>query len=156
MSKEQKRFKYFRFSDGIYREDAAPYHLIDRNVASMGRVAARIDEADGFPDGITRWIAKDPGGRTFLSWTEEEMEERLASVKQSNSLENLCDNLVIIEKDSPNLPRLTHRCFGVFTLTECERKGLQENELEIYGSIWVKGDLIKVAKMNEKGELELL
>ena len=33
---------------------------------------------------------------------------------------------------------------------------LAKKDLIVYGSIWIDGSLIKVAKMNEKGELELL
>ena len=68
-------------------------------------------------------------------------------LKQANTIEELCDELVDEElhyiiknkeiiKDIPNNPELKNH--------------------KIYGAIWTDKGLIYVAKMNSKGELELI
>ena len=62
----------------------------------------------------------------------------------ADTIEKLCDVFVIKEPDG------TYRTMPL--KLPC---GVCENET-LYGHIWVNDNLIKVAKMNEKGELELL
>lgn len=65
-------------------------------------------------------------------------------LKSADTIEELCDVFVIKE------PNGTYRTMPL--KLPC---GVCENET-LYGHIWVNDNLIKVAKMNEKGELELL
>lgn len=65
-------------------------------------------------------------------------------IKESDTIEELCDVFVIKEPDG------TYRTMPL--KLPC---GVCENET-LYGHIWVNDNLIKVAKMNEKGKLELL
>lgn len=82
-------------------------------------------------------------------------------IKESDSLEKLCDHLVVIEKGSSMLPTLQHRFLGDLFLGYGYDRFFQENKIEVYGAIWTKGEdgeplLKSVAKMNSEGELELL
>lgn len=67
------------------------------------------------------------------------------AIKQANTIEELCD-VYIIEK-------FKH----IFTIDEFS-KNLVRNckDSKVYGAIWTDKGLIYVAKMNDKGELELL
>lgn len=74
-------------------------------------------------------------------------------VDRSDDLAYLCDRFVGIEENG------TPHIFAC----ECDLLDLIHNmerrfgtKITGYGSIWIDGDLIKVAKLNEEGELELL
>jgi len=78
-------------------------------------------------------------------------------IKEADTIDELCDELVLIEEDYPTL--LEELYFK-------RRMYLRKNEYQffsvlpekpiIYGAIWTDKGLIYVAKMNEKGELELI
>ncbi len=100
-------------------------------------------------DGIYTLIAKEPiyelNGKKYYC-----VEEQISSfseedvIKQANTIEELCDEFVYVasEKDRPIIcykPSVFHK--------------LSDN---LYGAIWTDKGLIYVAKMNDKGELELL
>lgn len=89
---------------------------------------------------------------------------KASCINQANTIEELCDEFVLhyLEcKDKCNIPWASY-----------ERRGLWEKEREhvikeiishpsyrqpvLKGAIWTNKGLIYVAKMNEKGELELL
>ena len=74
-------------------------------------------------------------------------------IAQADTIEKLCDEFVII--GSGKLQR-----YKKPTLEKAIQKKQWLNKLgykaEVYGSIWVDDNLIKVAKINEKGVLELL
>ena len=70
-------------------------------------------------------------------------------IKVSDTIEELCDEFVIIDEDNePNIKqgRDIHHCRRIWAINNCL----------IYGAIWTDKGLIYVAKMNDKGELELL
>ena len=71
-------------------------------------------------------------------------------VKQADTIEELCDEFVIVCEDSSlntTFKKLKEaRIAGSYF--ECNH--------EYYGAIWTNKGLIYVAKMNDKGELELL
>lgn len=71
-------------------------------------------------------------------------------VKQADTIEELCDCFVVIRPQPKGNDYYTLHRFA-YVKEHC----LNGNEV-VYGSIWVDGDLIKVAQMSEKGELELL
>lgn len=82
-------------------------------------------------------------------------------IKESDSLEKLCDHLIVVEKGSSMLPSLQHRFLGDLFLDHSYDKMFQENKIEVYGAIWIKGKdeepiLKSVAKMNIEGVLELI
>ena len=66
-------------------------------------------------------------------------------INQADNIEELCDEFVI--------KGTRGRYLGI-PLQECELRNIPITQ--IYGAIWTDNGLIYVAKMNEKGELELL
>ena len=77
-------------------------------------------------------------------------------VSQADSLNDLIDEKVIDNPDNwEKKPFVSRRTLSTF-LGERNAKYQKEHNIKIYGSIWVDCNLIKVAKVNEKGELELL
>ena len=62
-------------------------------------------------------------------------------IKQANTIEELCDEFV---------------CNEMFVYDKTEMEWLIEQGNDVYGAIWTDKGLIFIAKMNEKGELELL
>ena len=78
-------------------------------------------------------------------------------LKEANTIEELCDAVVRIKND--RLPL----CFNIPTAATYKwgndyLKIMMEgkNIIEIYGAIWTDKGLTYVAKINEKGELELI
>ena len=67
-------------------------------------------------------------------------------IKQADSIEELCDVLVCIDKIT-----------GCHTLWKViDKFDLILEDYDWYGAIWTDKGLIYVAKMNDKGNLELL
>jgi len=74
-------------------------------------------------------------------------------IKQADTIEELCDEFVVEKKEHfigkiEDLPRL-------YELVKIHNKN-QQNHWDLFGAIWTDKGLIYVAKMSEKGELELL
>lgn len=63
-------------------------------------------------------------------------------IKQADTIKELCDEFVMISYGKHKLD------------IGCHSYG--DKKIQIYGAIWTDKGLIYVAKMNEKGELELL
>ena len=74
-------------------------------------------------------------------------EERI--IEQADTIKELCDEFVFIGQDRIPLLLDLKECFD-----RIEDLGL--SKYTIYGAIWTDKGLIYIAKMNEKGELELL
>ena len=78
---------------------------------------------------------------------------------QADTIEELCDEFVLAY-DEDNYPTLLEEFdLGKKTFlrkNEYEFSHKLPNEPIIYGAIWTKWGLKYVAKMNEKGELELI
>ena len=81
-------------------------------------------------------------------------------IKQADTIEELCDEFVSVFKNLT--PELLEPKFvsSKETLITSWRNRLEDEYLfkdtVVYGAIWTDKGLIYVAKMNEKGELELL
>ena len=96
-------------------------------------------------------------GKIFVA----DIYEPISTDKVADTIEELCDEFVFITDDEEINKRdnvkLKKHIFlrgqrGLsFTLTEKDKK-----ENGYYGAIWTDKGLIYVAKMNEKGEFELL
>ena len=72
----------------------------------------------------------------------------------ANTIKELCDEFVCIDNRGKE-----YRPFRFYFLSDLYSFIKANNLFEryiVYGSIWVDGNLIKVAQMNDKGELELL
>ena len=76
-------------------------------------------------------------------------------IKQADTIEELCDTIVIVWKD--HLPTIwndtTHFKDLLSMYSSYQRK---HKIVVIYGAIWTDKGLIYVAKMNDKGELCLI
>ena len=76
--------------------------------------------------------------------------ETMKSEKAANTIEELCDLYVMVHLDCEKTP-------DIFMQKIPLQRGYKINkDYIIYGAIWTDKGLIYVAKMNEKGELELL
>ena len=74
-------------------------------------------------------------------------------IAQADTIEELCDEFVLYDNQ--------FKTYGVFDKKVITFKWLQTHlniykGMTIYGAIWTPKGLIYVAKMNEKGELELI
>ncbi|MBR3208816.1 MAG: hypothetical protein IKF82_00965 [Bacilli bacterium] len=71
-------------------------------------------------------------------------------LKQADTIGELCDRFVNVSKCSKNIT-----ITGIYQVIGCSLKQIKGMSGEIYGAIWTSKGLIFVAKMNEKGDLEL-
>ena len=79
-------------------------------------------------------------------------------VNQADTIEELCDEFVIIYKDEYKYYANTDKPF-ITNNKPYTLKSRTEEKLKYfnyYGAIWTDKGLIYVAKMNEKGDLELI
>ena len=77
-------------------------------------------------------------------------------VAQTNTIEELIDELVIDNPENwAKKPFVTDQNFDTF-LNETNARFQKQYNIKTYGAIWTDKGLIYVAKMNDKGELELL
>lgn len=75
-------------------------------------------------------------------------------LKQADSIEELCDEFVVYVKDNIKAVRIFPK--GKAMEYSIYLKQTDNLDSDIYGAIWTDKGLIYVAKMNEKGDLELL
>ena len=80
--------------------------------------------------------------------------EQFITIKQADTIEELCDMLVITDE---------HGTFYAFDSLINKKMSMKQIRYEqakikrvVYAAIWTDKGLIYVAKMNDKGELELL
>lgn len=73
----------------------------------------------------------------------------------SDTIEELLDELIAVTDDGRHI-RLRSRFDLMGSGSYIERTYMIDCPYKVYGAIWTKGGLIYVAKMNEKGDLELL
>ena len=66
-------------------------------------------------------------------------------IKQADTIEELCDRFIVVE----------HGLDDPFSV-DFETTKTFISKAKVYGAIWTDKGLIYVAKMNDKGELELL
>lgn len=78
-------------------------------------------------------------------------------IKQADTIEELCDEFVIKYKDGTH-DTLNYDYSQRLKYMEMEKYNMEIKfgNCELYGAIWTDKGLKYVAKMNEKGELELL
>ena len=76
-------------------------------------------------------------------------------IKQSENLEELCDEFVVFDKEQPNGKLLYYKGFENLKKEFIDFEKDKE-KVVVCGAIWTDKGLIYVAKMNSTGELELL
>jgi hypothetical protein len=113
-------------------------------------------------DGIFEVVKEDGNWLEIISNFERKMQchcviKKHAVIKQSDTIEELCDECISVLEDGngshiwhesefeENTPYLFHKA-----------RMFKEDDEIFYGAIWTDKGLIYVAKMNDKGELELL
>ena len=69
-------------------------------------------------------------------------------IKQSENIEELCDRFVVMDKETKEVMDIVYFLEYAKLWSYCK--------YNIYGAIWTDKGLIYVAKMNDKGELELI
>lgn len=85
---------------------------------------------------------------------EENCIRNYDNLKQADTIEELCDEFVLAKNDY-----FEYTIFRLFTTAKSLKLESVKNKevvANIYGAIWTDKGLIYVAKMNDKGELELL
>ena len=73
-------------------------------------------------------------------------------IAKADTIEELCDEFVLFYDSEETKPDLTYR--GGFNDLYFQNE--LKHSAKCYGAIWTNKGLIYVAKMNDKGELELL
>lgn len=73
---------------------------------------------------------------------------------RADTIEELCDEAVIVDNRPPKTKRLLDNFEKAFMFKNHCR--IRNEDIIIYGAIWTDKGLIYVAEMNDKGELELL
>lgn len=86
------------------------------------------------------------GQNHYFNFSMEEI------IKQADTIEELCDEFDLFYDTEETEPDLTYR--GGFNDLYFQNE--LKHSAKCYGAIWTDKGLIYVAKMNDKGELELL
>ena len=114
------------------------------------RTKNRIYETEGtFLDNNGKW--------KYYNILEDDMAIILRSqvIKQADTIEELCDEFVVFDKEQPNGKLLYYKSFENLKKEFIDFEKDKE-KVVVFGSIWTDKGLIYVAKMNYKGELELI
>ena len=88
----------------------------------------------------------------FKTWDSMSIRELGIAIKQADTIEELCDEFVILPLDQNKKP--IHHFLRTPRIDDISHF-INDSHI-IYGAIWTDKGLIYVAKMNSKGELELL
>ena len=83
-----------------------------------------------------------------------EQEDRI--IDESDNLEDLLDEIVIDCKSNINKKPFIHILPPKVYVTKDRIDYVLTQDFEVYGAIWTHQGLIYVAKLNDKGELEIL
>ena len=82
-----------------------------------------------------------------------DMEEE--SIREADTIDELCDEFVVFDKEQPNGKLLYYKGFENLKKEFIDFEKDKE-KVVVFGAIWTDKGLIYVAKMNDKGELELI
>ena len=69
-------------------------------------------------------------------------------IKQADTIEELCDRFVVMDKETKEVVNIVTFLAYAKLWSSCK--------YDIYGAIWTDKGLIYVAKINDKGDLELI
>lgn len=76
-------------------------------------------------------------------------------IREAKTIEKLCDEYVVFDKEQPNGKLLYYKGFENLKKEFIDFENDKE-KVAVFGGIWTDKGLIYVAKMNDKGELELI
>lgn len=145
--------KYVKTKDGIKTSNKVTHELI-KDISDAGyfttlKKGSYVTIGKEWFNFYGRWIdIIDESGRHY-SIRPDEVKRVTKELPQADTIKELIDEYVAIYPEYPHLNNIIDSEY--FFSHESS-----EGEYEYYGSIWINGNLIKVAKKNEKGELELL
>jgi hypothetical protein len=77
-------------------------------------------------------------------------------IKQSDNIEELCDEFVMFTNGNKRNIRVYKTMHSISLYTKRDKKYKGNMVEKVYSAIWTDKGLIYVAKMNDKGEWELL
>lgn len=124
----------------------------------------RICDLDKSISNIKIWCSEHCYS-AYLTRKEIERFKNMAMLcKQADTIEELCDEFVykkekvapVINKENPHLSYILVDIDDMTPFDTRRMVYLKDLVEPLYGAIWTDKGLIYVAKMNEKGELELL
>lgn len=109
-----------------------------------------IRTKDGIKDGIYE-ISKSEKGFLMASKPNESfvLYDNIEVISQSDTIEELCDVFICVYNNDNN-----HDIYYPYAIDVKDMNLTKNNNW--YGAIWTDKGLIYVAKMNDKGKLELL
>lgn len=81
------------------------------------------------------------------------MDKDASKIQQADTIEELCDSFVVSLKEVNGHVSYDNNSKWQYELL---KKKADLDKCDIYGAIWTDKGLIYVAKMNDKGELELI
>lgn len=110
-------------------------------------------------NGIIDVYSKFGFNEKYCDEHEDKFEEEFAKyainkhvIKRSNNIEELCDQFVFVDDFYLHEHRVCHSFENAIALSKKHNVDIKT----FRGAIWTDKGLIYVAKMNDKGELELL
>lgn len=87
-------------------------------------------------------------GRILVA-DDNSLMSKLTTNKVADTIEELCDEFVMINEENEHYIKQDNDIHHI-------RRKWEIGNYKVYGAIWTDKGLIYVAKMNNKGELELL
>lgn len=107
------------------------------------RTKSKIYEVESeFLDNEGKWVGYNIVGNDMAIILRTQV------IKQADTIEELCDEFLIMDNE---------RCMEIFSnYDNLKNSGWYRSDIDIYGAIYTNKGLIYVAKMNEKGDLELI
>lgn len=136
--------KYIRTKDGIYKVTHDGLCYKEAKSQTMLMLVEHKNEKDKIEyEEITT--------HKELAMGKHRFKEHI--IKQADTIEELCDEFVVVSVSFLKPYKITRK--WVETLKQAQ-KYKPSDKCIVYGAIWTDKGLIYVAKMNDKGELELL
>ena len=93
-------------------------------------------------------------GGDACEYREEHISHKRQVIAEADTIEELCDSEVIVWKDST--PSIWNKFLTKQEFEHLYSSFQRKKVIAIYGAIWCDKGLIYVAKINSKGEMELL
>ena len=141
--------KYIRTKDGIY--ETIDYDQLPNNLKKQLDEREHSCMKDYKKMGV---FAKMKQGAVIISNIQPIL--LFAVQNQADTIEELCDRCVVIHKYSERPQDLSFYEAQYFIDVWTRKVKSNDPVVAIYGAVWTDKGLIYVAKMNDKGELELL
>ena len=100
-------------------------------------------------DGIDKVVSETCHKKAyFIDRYEEDVILKKRVIKQSENLEELCDRFVVMDKETKEVMNIVTFLAYAKLWSYCK--------YNIYGAIWCEWGLKYVAKLDDKGDLELI